>query len=87
MAGIAMNSINSSLGAREWAMLVTLSALWGGSFFFVGLIVSELPPLTIVSLRVGLAALALWSIAFVMGLRPPRSLRVWGNGTYLSFLG
>lgn len=78
MTGIAMNSINSSLGAREWAMLVTLSALWGGSFFFVGVVVSELPPLTIVSLRVGLAALALWSIAFVMGLRPPRSLRVWG---------
>jgi len=66
------------MGAREWVMLVTLSALWGGSFFFVGVVVSELPPLTIVSLRVGLASLALWSIACVMGLQPPGSLRVWG---------
>ena len=78
MAGIAINSIKSSLGAREWAMLVTLSVLWGSSFFFVGVVVSALPPLTIVLLRVGLACLALWSIACVMGFQPPGSLRVWG---------
>ena len=71
------SSINTSMGAREWAMLLTLSVLWGGSFFFVGVVVSDLPLLTIVTLRVGLAALALWSIALVMGLRPPRSLGVW----------
>ncbi len=65
------------MGAREWAMLLTLSVLWGGSFFFVGVVVSELPPLTIVTLRVGLASLALWSIAWVMGLGPPRSLGAW----------
>ncbi len=78
MAGGAINSISSSLGAREWAMLVTLSVLWGSSFFFVGVVVSALPPLTIVLLRVGLACLALWSIACVMGFQPPGSLRVWG---------
>ena len=71
------SSINTSMGAREWAMLLTLSGLWGGSFFFVGVVVTDLPPLTIVTLRVGLAALALWSIALVMGLRPPRNLGVW----------
>jgi drug/metabolite transporter (DMT)-like permease len=76
------STINTSMGAREWAMLVTLSVLWGGSFFFVGVVVSDLPPLTIVTLRVGLAALALWSIALVMGLRPPGNLGVW-----LTFFG
>ena len=75
-------SINTSMGAREWLMLVALSVLWGGSFFFVGVAVADLPPLTIVTLRVGLAAIALWSIALVMGLRPPKSVGVWG-----SFLG
>ena len=63
-------------------MLTILSVLWGGSFFFVGVMVSDLPPLTIVSLRVGLAALALWVIVLVMGLHTPRNLRVW-----LAFFG
>ena len=73
-----MNAVNSSLGVSDGVMLVALSVLWGGSFFFVGVVVSELPPLTIVLLRVGLAALALWIVVFAMGLRPPGSLSVWG---------
>lgn len=63
-------------------MLIALSMLWGGSFYFVGIAVAELPPFTIVSLRVSIAAIALWSIALIMGLRPPMSLRVWA-----AFLG
>lgn len=58
-------------------MLVALSVLWGGSFFFVEVAVAALPPLTIVFLRVGLAAIALWIFAFVTGLRPPRDPRIW----------
>lgn len=58
-------------------MLVALSVLWGGSFFFVEVAVAMLPPLTIVFLRVGLAAIALWIFAFVTGLRPPRDPRIW----------
>jgi len=73
-----MNSaINQSMGVREWVMLIALSVLWGGSFFFVELVVQELQPLTIVSLRVGLAALALWIFVFATGLRPPRSIKPW----------
>ena len=73
-----MNSaINQTMGSREWVMLIALSILWGGSFFFVELVVRELPLLTIVSLRVGLAALALWIFVFATGLRPPRSVRPW----------
>jgi drug/metabolite transporter (DMT)-like permease len=71
------SSINTSMGVREWVMLITLSILWGGSFFFVGVVVAELPPLTIVTLRVGLAAIALWGIALVMGVRPPKNPGVW----------
>ncbi|SFF82947.1 Threonine/homoserine efflux transporter RhtA [Neptunomonas qingdaonensis] len=63
-------------------MLIVLSILWGGSFFFVGVAVADLPPLTIVTLRVGLAAIALWSIALLMGLHPPKSVGIW-----IAFLG
>ncbi|WED23555.1 DMT family transporter [Vibrio sp. JC009] len=75
-------TINHSMSLKVWAMLVLLSMLWGGSFFFVGVAVNDLPPLTIVTLRVAIAALTLWGIAIVTGLRPPQSLTVW-----VSFLG
>lgn len=71
------SSINTSMGMREWLMLITLSILWGGSFFFVGVAVAELPPLTIVTLRVGLAAITLWIIVLFMGLSLPKSPNVW----------
>ncbi len=66
------------MATRDWVMLIILSLLWGGSFFFVGIAVADLPPLTIVTLRVGLAAITLWCIAFAMGLRPPTSPGIWG---------
>ncbi len=49
-----------SMSPADWGMLLVLSVLWGGSFFFVGVAVTALPPLTVVLLRVGLAAAALW---------------------------
>ena len=56
----------------EWGMLMLLSLFWGGSFFFVGVAVKQLPPLTIVALRVSIAALILWACAPVLGLVMPR---------------
>ncbi len=69
--------IRTAMGAREWAMLIVLSVLWGGSFLFVGIAVKELPPLTIVVLRVGLAALALHVVILLMGIALPKDWRVW----------
>lgn len=70
-------SIHSSMTALEWAMLLSLSVLWGGSFFFNGVAVQELPPLTVVVCRVSLAALTLWGAMRVMGLAMPRERAVW----------
>jgi drug/metabolite transporter (DMT)-like permease len=64
-----------AMTVREWGLLALLSLLWGGSFFFVGVAVRELPPLTLVALRVGLAAALLWAIAPLVGVSPPRSMR------------
>ena len=50
-----------AMTAREWGLLALLSLLWGGSFFFIGVAVKELPPLTLAALRVGLAAVILWA--------------------------
>ncbi|MFC1234966.1 DMT family transporter [Vibrio sp. F74] len=72
------SSITHAMNSKVWFMLILLSILWGGSFFFVGIAVNELSPLTIVTLRVGIAAGTLWAIALMIGLRPPKNLKVWG---------
>lgn len=43
----------------EWALLLALAALWGGSFFFFKVLVAVIPPFTVVLGRVGIASLAL----------------------------
>jgi drug/metabolite transporter (DMT)-like permease len=69
--------ISRAMSPLEWVLLLTLSVLWGGSFFFVAVAVKELPPITLVVLRVGLAALALVAAIRLMGLRLPASRGVW----------
>ena len=71
------SKINHNMGRREWIMLLILSVLWGGSFFFVGVAVKELPPLTIVTLRVLFAALILWVVLLLLGYQVPKSVKVW----------
>lgn len=71
-----MNTKNR-MGTREWAMLLALSFLWGGSFFFTGIAVKELPPFSIVALRVSIAALALLLLLRATGIALPRDRRVW----------
>lgn len=70
------------MSVQEWAMLVVLSILWGGSFLFIGILVKVWPPFTIVTARVGLAAFALWIIVGASGVPIPKSPKVW-----LAFLG
>ena len=65
------------MGGVEWAMLVALSMLWGGSFFFVGVAVRDLPALTIVAARVGIAALALWAGLLALRLAVARVPGFW----------
>lgn len=68
---------NRPMSASEWTMLLGLSLLWGGSFFFTGVALTALPPFTLVALRVGIAALVLALVLPLVGLWLPRSRRVW----------
>jgi len=49
--------------ARALALLVTLAALWGGSFVFMRIAVSAMGPVPLTFVRVTLAALVLLSLA------------------------
>lgn len=70
-------AIKSNLGAAEWAMLLGLSVIWGSSFFLIAVAVAELPPFTIVALRLSLAALVLWAVVAARGMSVPRSSQTW----------
>ena len=54
-----------------------LSVLWGGSFFFNGVVLRELPPFTLVLLRVALAALILLPLLRAYRLPFPKGISGW----------
>lgn len=74
------------MGIKEWLMLITLSVLWGGSFFFVEFAITELPTLTIVLVRVALAAATLWLFILITGVSVPSSLSIWGSFLIMGLL-
>lgn len=68
---------NHTMSALEWSMLLALTMLWGGSFFFNGVAVKELPTFTVVVGRVALAAVVLYAVSRAMGHKIPHSRRLW----------
>ena len=70
------------MGGRQWAMLLALAALWGGSFFFNAVAVRDLPSFTLVWLRVAVAAAALLLALRLLWQRIPR-----GGGVWAAFFG
>ncbi|WNJ89291.1 DMT family transporter [Bosea sp. 685] len=66
----------------EWGLLLLLSVLWGGSFFFSKVALHELPPFTVVLARVGLAAVAL-----ALYLRVTRQDMPTVPGVWAAFFG
>jgi drug/metabolite transporter (DMT)-like permease len=67
----------AAIDRRDWYLLVLLSVLWGGSFFFAGVAVRELPPLTIVLARVAFAAILLTPVMWAHGTRFPSTIAGW----------
>ena len=74
------------MGAREWAMMLALSTLWGGSFFFFKVLVTDLPPFTVVLGRVGFAALILNIFLILRRDFMPLNARLWGSFVVMGLL-
>ena len=77
-----MSQDAKTMDGQGWALLLFLSVLWGGAFFFAGVAAKELPPLTVVLARVSLAGITLLPIFWYYGHTLPRSLSGW-----LPFIG
>ncbi|HZE47635.1 MAG TPA: DMT family transporter [Xanthobacteraceae bacterium] len=72
-----MAAKDGRIDARDGSLLAVLSVLWGGSFFFNGLALKELPPLTLVLLRVALGALFLLPLVRAYRIEFPKGIAGW----------
>lgn len=66
-----------AMGGGEWAMLVALAVLWGGSFFFNAVALGGLPVFSVVAARVALGAVVLFAVLRATGQRLPTGASVW----------
>ncbi|HJP67934.1 MAG TPA: DMT family transporter [Sphingomicrobium sp.] len=84
--GYRMPMIRTQMNRGDWLILLTLALIWGGAFFFIGVVVRHVQPLTYVCLRLTIAAAGLW--AYVLLKREPVALprRVWGSILLLALL-
>jgi drug/metabolite transporter (DMT)-like permease len=78
--------IRAQMNRSDWLILGTLAIIWGGAFFFIGVAVRHVPPLTYVWLRLTIAAVAMWLFLHFKGqkLGLPRS--AWGSILLLALL-
>jgi drug/metabolite transporter (DMT)-like permease len=71
----------------EWALLLSLVAMWGSSFMFNKLAVASVPPATVVAGRLALGTITLLVLVYARGLRLPPLGPIWGAYALLGFLG
>jgi drug/metabolite transporter (DMT)-like permease len=78
--------IRAQMNGNDWLILGILAVIWGGAFFFIGVAVRHVQPLTYVWLRLTIAAAAMWTYLHLKGekLGLPRS--AWGSILLLALL-
>jgi drug/metabolite transporter (DMT)-like permease len=75
-----------SMKPNEWSLLILLSVCWGGSFFFIEIALRGFQPLTLVFLRVILAAVIMTCVVYLSGKHLPASLKTWGGYLVMGLL-
>jgi drug/metabolite transporter (DMT)-like permease len=72
---------------RDYALLLLISAMWGGSFPLIKLAVASLPPLWVAGGRISLGALTLLLLMRLRGAHLPRGRAVWARLAYMGVAG
>ena len=65
------------ISATDWLLLIALSILWGGSFYFVKVAVLEIPPLTLAFCRVVIAGAVIAILVRPLGGTFPGDRATW----------
>ncbi len=77
----------SQRSTGDWARLLALVAIWGTAFLFIDLSLETLPPLTLVTARVSIAATVLLIAVRLLGLEMPRAKGLWARFLLLACVG
>ena len=78
--------IRTQMNRGDWLILLTLAFIWGGAFFFIGVAVRHVPPLTYVWLRLTIAAAGLWAYVHLKRERLALPRQFWGSILLLALL-
>jgi drug/metabolite transporter (DMT)-like permease len=74
------------MSVRAWSLIAILSVLWGGTFLFNRVAVVEVPPFTVVFIRVALAAVVLFPLVGLNRLRLPTGVAAWRDFAVMGIL-
>jgi len=70
----------------EIVLLFVLAGLWGSSYLFIKIAVVTIPPLTLIAIRVSIAAGFLYTVMKLQGHKLPRDSKTWKMLLLQSFL-
>lgn len=65
------------MSLRDWFWIILLGAIWGCSFVFNAILIREIGPLWVTSLRVSIGALGCWVVMLALRKPVPRDPRLW----------
>ena len=74
------------LTTHVWMLIFVLATIWGSSFLFARIAVLEVPPLTLVFLRVALAAIVLNLFLMLRSSGYVHSKEMWKNFAIMGVL-
>ncbi|MCH8095786.1 MAG: EamA family transporter, partial [Proteobacteria bacterium] len=66
-------------GTRDFILLIALSLIWGSAFALIKIAVVTIPPISLATMRVAVAAVALLIVLRLSGESFGPGLRQWGH--------
>ena len=78
--------IRAQMNGGDWLILGILGLIWGGAFFFIGVAVRHVQPLTYVWLRLTIGAAGLWAYVHFRGEKVSLPRSAWGSILLLALL-
>lgn len=85
-SGAAPRPVNASMSGADWLLLLLLSSFWSWTYLFNRVALDDVPVLTIVLARCGIAAIALVIFLHAVGQRLPARLGAWGAFALLGLI-
>ncbi|MCH9051973.1 MAG: EamA family transporter [Proteobacteria bacterium] len=74
-------------GTRDFILLIALSLIWGSAFALIKIAVVTIPPISLATARVAVAAVTLLIVLRLVGESLPAGLRQWGRFAAIGMLG